>query len=143
MKEDKCYITTVKDFPKVSGLQRIDYIKEVKAYGFGDGARVLSDLDRESRICFYVPSKKSVVLHAIVVSDKKAGFPPKDWGINDYDGLVYYDVEIELDNIIDVNPPVKLPEVREKLGLSKKWGNYVISTHEVDPVDFNILIGGE
>lgn len=141
MSGDKCYITTVKDFPKVSGLERIEYIKEIKAYGFGYGAKGLTNLGLGSRICFYVPSQKSVVLHAIIASGIEEGDPPEEWEIND--DLVYYDVEYKLDNIMDVNPPVKIPEVREKLGLGEKWGNYVISTHEVDPADFNILIGGE
>lgn len=65
MSGDKCYITTVRDFPKVSSLERIKYIKKVKAYGFGDSARVLTNLEIDGRICFYVPSQKSVVLHAI------------------------------------------------------------------------------
>lgn len=140
MNEDKCYITTVKDFPKVSGLERIEYIKEIKAYGFGYGAKGLTNLEVGSRICFYVPSKESVVLHAIIASGIVDGNPPKEWEINGQQ--IYYDVEYKLDNVMDINPPVKLIEVREKLGLSKRWGNFVISTHEVDPTDFNILIGG-
>ena len=143
MKGDKCYITTIKGFPKVSGLERIEYIKEVKAYGFGYGARFLSKLDMGSKICFYVTSQKSVVLHAIIASGIEEGDPPEEWEINDFDGKDYYNTEYKLKNIMDVTPPVKIPEVREKLGLCERWGNYVISTHEVDPADFNILIGGE
>ena len=137
----KCYITTVKDFPNVSGKERIKYIDNNGVYGFGFGAQSLTNLEVGDRICFYLPSEKSVVLQGIVKSGIKDACPPKEWKINDSEpGRIFYDVEVELDTE-PVDPPVKLPEVREKLGLSNKWGTYVMGTHEVDPADFNILIG--
>ena len=61
----KCYITTVKDFPNVSGKERIEYIDKKGVYGFGFGAQSLTNLEVGDRICFYLPSEKSVVLHGI------------------------------------------------------------------------------
>ena len=138
---NKCYITTVKDFPTVSALERIEYIMKKDAYGFGKKAPVLSKLDLGSKICFYLPAYKSIVLHAIVDSQIHEAYPPEHWKINDIYGIDYYNVEIKLTNIMDVNPPVKIPEVLEKLRLKKNYGNYVICTHEVDSDDFKILIG--
>ena len=136
----KCYITTVKDFPNVSGKERIEYIDKKGVYGFGFGAQSLTNLEVGDRICFYLPSEKSVVLHAIVASGIEDACPPEDWKINDSEpGRIYYDVEVKLTNIKPVDPPVKLPEVREKLGLSNNWGTYVMGTHGVDPAHFNIL----
>lgn len=139
----ECYITTVKDLPTASGRERIEYICEKNAWGFGYGATGLTNLEEGDRICFYLPSAKSVVLHAIVASSPKPGDPPEHWRINDVNGLDYYDTEVDLIEVKHVKPPVRIPDVREKLGLSKKWGNYVIQTHRVNPTEFNILIGLE
>ena len=139
----ECYITTVKDFPNVSGMKRIEYVYETKKWGFGYGARGLTNLKEGDKICFYLPSTKSVVLHAIIASRPKSALPPKKWEINNINGLDYYNTEVELINVKYVNPAVRIPDVKEKLGLKEKWGNYVIQTHRVDPAEFNILIGLE
>lgn len=133
-----CYITTIKDLPTAKGIDRINYIKEKEAYGFGEGARGLSKMKENDKICFYLTSTQSVVLHAIVCSEPKPANPPEHWDIDEY-----YDDEIALYNIKEVNPPIKISEVRTKLGLQKNWGNYVISTHKIDETDFNVLIGSE
>jgi hypothetical protein len=59
----ECYITTVKDLPTASGRQRIDYEYQ-KNVGFGYGAIGLTNLKEGDKICFYLPSSKSIVLHA-------------------------------------------------------------------------------
>ncbi|HHT09162.1 MAG TPA: hypothetical protein GX009_02415 [Candidatus Atribacteria bacterium] len=71
----------------------------------------------------------------------KSGKPPAHWSINDIDGLDYYNTEVDLIEVKYVKPPVMIPDVREKLGLEKRWGTYVIQTHQVSPAKFNILIG--
>lgn len=55
--------------------------------------------------------------------------------------LDYYNVEIELKDVYYVTPPVKIAKVHEKLGLSKKWGNFVRTTHSISEDAFNILTG--
>ncbi len=139
----KCYITTVKDFPFVKGKTRIDYVYEKNVYGFGEGARGLRNLDEGDKICFYLKSSKSVVLHGIISSRPKPGAPPEGWDMYNEEGLEYYDTEVELINVDYVKPPVKIAEVREELGLPEKWGNYVIQTHTIDEIEFNILIGAD
>lgn len=139
----ECYITTIKDLPTANGRDRIEYIDQEKVWGFGYGAPGLTNLKEGDKICFYLTSTKSIVLHGIVASSPKPGDPPEHWEINDVDGLDYYDTEVDLIEVQYVKPPVKIPDVREKLGLSKRWGTYVIQTHRVDPAEFNILIGLE
>jgi hypothetical protein len=102
MAENICCITIVKNLPTARSKQRIEYIKKVNKYGFGDGARVLSKLKSGDKICFYVPSQKSVVLHAIVSSEPKSGVPHVDWSINDVNGHDYYNMELDLINVKDV-----------------------------------------
>ena len=54
------------------------------------------------------------------VSYPKPGKPPEEWSINDVDGIYdYYDTEIDLINVKEVEPPVNLRDARIKLGLSK------------------------
>lgn len=139
----ECYITTIKDLPTAKGIDRINYIINSGGYGFGKGARVLSNLKKNDKICFYLTSNQSVVLHAIVSGNQRQGNPPEHWDINDVDGLDYYNTVIKLDNIKEVKPPVKISEVRAKLGLPENWGNYVIQTHKIDETDFILLIGAE
>jgi hypothetical protein len=144
MADNKCCITIVKDLPTANSKQRIGHIKKVNRYGFGYGAQVLTKLKPGDKICFYVPSMKSVVLHGIVSSYPKPGKPPEEWSINDVDGIYdYYDTEIDLINVKEVEPPVNLRDARIKLGLSKNWGSYVMGTHSVPETEFNILIGVE
>lgn len=137
----ECYITTVKDFPTVTGKERIDYVYEKNVWGFGYGARRLTSLEEGDKICFYLPSTKSVVLHGIVASKSKEASPPERWEINDVDERDYYNTELKLINVKYVKPPVRIQDVKEKLGLPNNWGNFVIQTHIVDPAEFNILIG--
>ena len=139
----ECYITTVKDLSTANGRDRIEYLYQKKVWGFGYGAPGLNNLKEGDKICFYLTSNKSIVLHGIVASNPKPGDPPENWEINDVDGLDYYNTEVDLIEVQYVKPPVKIQDVREKLGLPKRWGNYVIQTHKVDPAEFNILIGLE
>lgn len=138
-----CYITTVKDFTFVNGKKRIEYIFNNKVYGFGDGARGLSNLKKDDKICFYLPAIKSVVLQGVISNGPEIGSPPKEWNMYNKEGLEYYDTEVELKNLEYVYPPVKMSDVYDELGLPEKWGNYVRQTHKVSPSEFNILIGLE
>lgn len=136
----KFYITTIKDLPTAPGIERIRYIFNNNVYGFGDGAPGLSNLNKYDKICFYLKSEKRVALYGTVSAEKRPGYPPEEWEINDVDGyLDYYDVEVELKDVHYVSPPIKIREVREKLGWPKNWGVHVISTRSISENEFNIL----
>lgn len=139
-------LTIVKDFDEIKDFERIEIIKKEGKYGFGYGAQVLSKLSNGDNICFYLKSTQKIVLSAEVVSSPSRNVVPPDHRIPER----YYNAEIKLANVKDVEPPVDLTDERVRSDLNafkaggisfdiKNWGNFVLGSKNIEISDFDKL----